>query len=106
MSAHTRRKPVDRSSDGRRPRCPCLRACDEDRNRILNGSVSCGGDGVPAGRWAACGLVAAVEVDRGVAERGKPGDVGGVGVVVPVGCEVVEGEGGLDVDGLPQHIRG
>lgn len=51
-------------------------------------------------------MVAAVEVDRGVAERGEPGDVGGVGVV-PVGCcEVVEGEGGLDVDGLPQHIRG
>jgi hypothetical protein len=35
-------------------------------------------------------LVAAVEVDRGVAERGESGDVGGVGVV-PVGDEVVEG---------------
>ncbi len=36
----------------------------------------------------------------GVAERGEPGDVGGVGVV-PDGGEVVER--GLDVDGLPQH---
>jgi len=34
------------------------------------------------------------------AERGEPGDVGGVGVV-PDGGEVVER--GLDVDGLPQH---
>jgi hypothetical protein len=46
------------------------------------------------------GLVAAVEVDRWVAERGESGDVGGVGVVT-VGDEVVEG--GLGVDGLPQH---
>ena len=46
------------------------------------------------------GLVAAVEVDRWVAEGGESGDVGGVGVVT-VGGEVVEG--GLGVDGLPQH---
>jgi hypothetical protein len=45
-------------------------------------------------------LVAAVEVDRGVAERGESGDVGGVGVV-SVGGEVVEGC--LSVHGLPQH---
>ncbi len=32
---------------------------------------------------------------------GESGDEGGVGVVVTVGGEVVEG--GLNVDGLPQH---
>ena len=35
-----------------------------------------------------------------MAERGESGDVGGVGVVA-VGGEVVDG--GLGVDGLPQH---
>lgn len=53
-----------------------------------------------ARRGAGGGLVAAVEVDRGVTERGEPGDVGGVWVV-PVGGEVVEGR--LGVHGLPQH---
>jgi len=40
-------------------------ACDEDRNRILNGPGYGGARRVRnAGRWAAGGLVAAVEVDR------------------------------------------
>ena len=56
-------------------------ACDEDRNRILNGP----GHGVRGGggvRWwvVACGLVARpFEVDRWVAEGGESGDVGGLG---------------------------
>jgi hypothetical protein len=76
-------------------------ACDEDRNRILNGASSGDAEGSEsAGGRAGGGVVAAVEVDGGVAERGEPGDVGGVGVV-PVSGEVVER--GLGVDGLPEH---
>ena len=56
-------------------------ACDEDRNRILNGPCHGvrGGGGV---RWWGGGLwsgSAAIEVDRWVAEGGESGDVGGLG---------------------------
>jgi hypothetical protein len=49
--------------------------------------VERGGHPEPVGRGSGGGLVAAVEVDGGVAEWGEPGGVG----VVAVGGEVVEG---------------
>ena len=54
----------------------------------------------PSGGRVTGGPVAAVQVDSGVSERGEPGNVGRVERVAVRG-EVVEG--GLDVDGLPEH---
>ena len=56
-------------------------ACDADRNRILNGPGhwGCAEGSESAGGWVAGGLVAAVEVNRWVAEGGESGDVGGLG---------------------------
>lgn len=57
----------------------------------------------PVARRSAGGPVAALEIDRWVAERRQPGDVGGANVL-PAGGEVVEG--GLDVHGLLQRTWG
>lgn len=70
-------------------------ACDEDRNRILSQSVRSGRS--TGGGWSAGGPVPAIEVDRGVAERGKPGHVGGVEQVMRRAFELDAARTDLDL---------